>query len=143
MDNIPTYLDCDLKAEVDRLEMVYRDHGLQIFQYHCISDWQTPTDAPARSILFRAVTPDGREGPRPDGKFCGCLTEIKGEHYPTGPRVAWTDKWTEGIRRDERIPWIMGEIRPENLVAFAEWQQVFRDYFRIHLRTSTTSLPEA
>lgn len=130
MDNFPIYLDHDLKSEVERLEAVYRDQGLQIFQYACISDWQTPTDEPARSILFRCVTPDGREGPRPDGKLCGCLTEIKGEHYPTGPRVAWRDEWTEAIRLDERIPWTVGEIRPESLIAFAEWQQEFRNYFR-------------
>lgn len=123
-------MDADLIAEVKRLQAVYDDYGLQLFHYACLDGWQTPTEAPAASLLFWACSPDGTSQARPDGKLTGCLTEIKEEHWPTGPRVAWTDEWTEAIKADERIPWTIGKLQPEQLWAFAEWQQVFRDYFR-------------
>lgn len=123
-------MDADLIDEINRLQGVYNEHGLQVFQYACIDGWETVQRYRARSPLFQSCTPTGAEGSRPDGKLCGCLTEIKGEQYPTGPRVAWTDQWTETIRADDRIPWTMGLLRPENLLAFGEWQQTFRDYFR-------------
>lgn len=123
-------MDADLITEIERLQKVYDERGLQIFQYECLDGWMTPNQPRAKSPLFQCCTPNGDEGGRPDGRLCGCLTEIKSHHYPTGPRVAWTDEWTMAIRNDERIPWTVGVIRPEQLMVFAEWQSVFRDYFR-------------
>ena len=83
-----------------------------------------------RVRFFTAVRLTVQNVRRPDGKPCGCLIEIKYPQYPTGERFAWTDEWTLAVREDERIPWSLGYLAPENLWAFAEWQQTFRDYFR-------------
>jgi hypothetical protein len=126
-------MDADLVAEVNRLQAVYAEQGLQVFRYACLEVWETPRGSAATSPLFRASSPDGTECARPDGRLCGCLNEIKEPHWPTGPRVAWMDEWTEAIKADPRIPWTIGELYPEQLWAFAEWQQTFRDYFHVHL----------
>ena len=51
-------------------------------------------------VLFRYCTPDGvgQFGCRPDGRVCGCLTQVKQR-----TSVAWTPKITAEIRRDKRI----------------------------------------
>ena len=123
-------MDVDLIADVHRLQSVYNERGLQIFHYACIEDREPRPPGQPTSPLFYCCTPDGAEGSRPDGKPCGCLIEIKYPQYPTGERFAWTDEWTLAVREDERIPWSLGYLVPENLWAFAEWQQTFRDYFR-------------
>jgi len=70
------------------------------------------------SPLFQYATPlDVRR--RPDGKECGCLTMIR--KYPDCS--AWTDKLTEEIRSDERIPFSAWTVTPEDLPVFAEWQR--------------------
>jgi len=123
-------MDAVLVAEVHRLHDVAAKHGLQHFRLKCLESWIAPLGATSRSLLFRACTPSGREQQRSDGQLCGCLVEVRYPQYPTGPRIAWLDEWTEGIRSDSRIPETMGEILPEQLSAFAEWQQVMRDHFR-------------
>ena len=116
----------DLLADMKRLQQVYDAYGLQTFQYHCLNELLLTN---GRSPLFRHATPDGLERARPDGQLCGGLIEIKYPQYLMGERVAWTDEWTEAIRVDERVPWSLGYLYPEQLSAFAEWQQTFRDYF--------------
>jgi hypothetical protein len=123
-------LDADLIADVQSLQQVYQAQGLQLFHYACIDARQPHPPGRPTSPLFHCCTPDGADGHRPDGRLCGDLIEIKYPQYPTGPRVAWTDEWTVAIREDDRVPWTLGRLLPENLWAFAEWQQVFRDYFR-------------
>jgi hypothetical protein len=120
-------MDADILADLKRLQQVYDAYGLQTFEYRCLDELHWPN---GRSPLFRHATPDGFERIRPDGQLCGGLIEIKYPHYLVGERVAWTDEWTEAIRADERTPWSPGFLRPEQLSAFAEWQQTFRDYFR-------------
>jgi hypothetical protein len=123
-------MDQDLVAEVARLHEVYLQHGLQVFRYACFDSWIAPSGTKSQSPLFRACTPSGREECRDDGQFCGCLVEVRSPQYPTGPRVAWNDALTEAIRADDRIPKTMAEIRPEQLDAFAEWQQAMRTCFK-------------
>ena len=115
-------MDVDLVADVDRLQSIYNERGL---------DREPRPPGQPKSPLFYCCTPDGAEGRRQDGKLCGCLIEIKYPQYPTGERFAWTDEWTLAVREDERIPWSLGYLAPDNLWAFAEWQQTFRDYFRM------------
>jgi hypothetical protein len=122
-------MDQDLIDEVRRLGKIYTEHGLQIFRLACWESWIAPGDTRSQSALFRACTPSGRNEQRPDGNSCGCLVEVRYPQYPTGPRVAWTDEWTSAIQADQRVPESMGEIFPEQLVAFAEWQQRMRDRF--------------
>lgn len=49
----------------------------------------------------------------------GCLTQIRGTNY----KVAATDKLTNEIRQDERIPDSYDRITVDNLHVFAEWQR--------------------
>lgn len=122
-------MDSDLATEVQRLSEIAASDGLQAFRIECFDSWIAPCGTKSRSPLFRACTPDGEERTRDDGQLCGCLVEVRYPQYPTGPRIAWLDEWTEAIEKDERIPETMGEILPEQLPVFAEWQQKMRDYF--------------
>ena len=122
-------MDDDLVSEVRRLESVAAKDGLQLFRYACFDSWTASPGSLSRSPLFRACTPDGKEGLRPDGQLCGCLVEVHFAHYLRGPRVAWTDEWTEAIQRDKQIPDLMAEMHPNQLRAFAEWQQKMRRLF--------------
>ena len=86
--------------------------------------WQSWNSHPA-GCLFAPVIPilKNREGypgsqRRPDGKMCGCLTEIR-----RGSSLAWTDELTEAIQADNRIPALPYSVRVENLRAFAEFQR--------------------
>lgn len=51
------------------------------------------------------------------GKHCACLTGIRAGM--PGP----TPKLSKAIMADVRIPLIPGDITPESLPAFAEWQR--------------------
>jgi len=86
--------------------------------------WQSWNSHPA-GCLFAPVIPilenaEGYPGSqrRPDGKMCGCLTEIR-----RGSALAWTDELTEAIQADNRIPALPYSVRVENLQAFAEFQR--------------------
>jgi hypothetical protein len=131
-------MDADLERDVRRLAEVAAKYGLHAFRIECWDSWVAPRGTKCRSPLFRACTPCGVECQRPDGKLCGCLVEVRYPQYPTGPRVAWTDEWTEAIRTDERIPEIMADIQPEHLLAFAEWQQRMRACFNPNYNSQTT-----
>lgn len=125
-------MDADLVAETERLQTIYRERGLQLFQYACLDGADTTQGGRASSPLFRPASPDGTHQFRPDGKYVGNLIEIIGPLPRCEPLHAWTDEWTTAIRADERIPWTIGKLHPEQLPAFAEWQQTFRDFFRLH-----------
>jgi hypothetical protein len=86
--------------------------------------WNTPSDWVGRGgSLFGHVTLLQSTGVshllRPDGKWCGCLVQIrKGDGD-----VAWWPEVTNEIRRDTRLPTKPEGITVESLDAFAEWQR--------------------
>ena len=77
--------------------------------------WDDPWEHIA-GCLFQIVKPYDEE--HPDGKVCGCLTQVKGENAP-----AWTDELTLDILRDDRIPLGPSVIKVGDLPVFAEWMQ--------------------
>ena len=124
-------VDADLISEVHALKEVRDNLGLQIFRVACVENSQDPLSGEvAASPLFRACTPSGLWGPRPDRKLCSSLMEIKESSLTGTEFVAWLNEWTEAIRNDERIVWSLGLVFPEQLIGFAEWRQTFRHYFR-------------
>lgn len=124
-------MDSDLIADVEALQEVGARRGVQIFRYACVGSAQDPMSGTvAGSPLFRACTPSGYWGKRPDGKTCNTLMEIKESTLNGVEFVAWLDEWTTAIRKDDRIVWSLGLVYPEQLIGYAEWQQTFRDYFR-------------
>lgn len=124
-------MDADLISEVHALQQVFEEHGLQIFRYACVDSSMDPLSGKvAKSPLFRACTPSGLWGPRPDRRLCSSLMEIKESSLNGTEFVAWLDEWTDAIRSDERIVWSLGLVCPQQLIGFAEFQQTFRDYFQ-------------
>jgi hypothetical protein len=123
-------MDADLIAEMKDLKNVYDEQGIQMFRYACHDGWVREIGGLPKSPLFRCSTPSGREEFHAGKGLCGGPIEVKTQNYPVGPHVAWLNEWTEAIRDDERIPIGMPSIEPGELVAFAEWQMRFRDYFR-------------
>lgn len=76
-----------------------------------------PKDHQLAHRLFAFCTPDGEQQNR-DGKYCGCLTQIR-----IGAGEGWTDELTTEIRADERIPKNSGDITREHIPVFQEWQR--------------------
>lgn len=81
--------------------------------------------------LFQYANPDNASlWRRPDGKFVGCLTQIR-----QNDGVAWTPSLTNEIRRDKRLPTAIGDGFDDKFILmsyrdrvlalepFAEWQR--------------------
>jgi hypothetical protein len=99
--------------------------------------WKTPGEVTRPEVaqahcLFQFVTPTGKEIKRPDGKPCGCLSQVSGG-LCVGAN-AWTDELTKEINNDDRIPWDMVEFesvvnrlpkeqRARRFYIFADWQR--------------------
>ena len=67
-------------------------------------------------ILFGYCTPSRYS----ETHSCGCLTMVRGVSW----RLAFEDdELTEAIKADERLPRSPGNITPEHLPVFAEWQR--------------------
>jgi hypothetical protein len=68
--------------------------------------------------LFQFATPTGKVE-YDDALASGCLTMIR----RSTTNIAYTQKLTEAIRADERLPKNWGDIEPHHLPVFAEWQR--------------------
>ncbi len=80
--------------------------------------WSSP-DINRGGLLFQWCTLSGGEEEHPDSfETCGCLTQVRGGGYS-----AWTDKLTEQIQNDVRIPLSESGITVDDLPVFAEWQR--------------------
>jgi hypothetical protein len=83
--------------------------------------WSNPSSATG-GCLFGFVKPQGTRGwYRPDGRHCGCLTQIRD---PDMTRVSWWPALTNSIRFDKRLPMNPNHITIEHLPAFADWQRI-------------------
>jgi len=90
------------------------------FQSAVAQAWGLPSRYPG-GALFEYVQPiyEGGPGPRAyDGESCGCLTQVK-----AGVHAAYTEKLTEQIRADYRIPHSWRYVTRKNLYVFAVWQR--------------------
>jgi hypothetical protein len=84
--------------------------------------WTAPSSA-VGGCLFAFVRPKHGEYhfKRPDGRRCGCLTQIRDA---TQRRVSWWPSITNAIRFDKRLPKEVLNITIESLTAFADWQRI-------------------
>lgn len=89
--------------------------------------WDLDDEFPMALCLFQICSPSGLGSSTPQGKICGCLTQVRRTENTLD---AWTPELTEAIRADERIPGRIEEIsklRDDELRAalqpFAEWQR--------------------
>lgn len=82
-----------------------------------------PHGAP-RNPLFQYCTPTGASGKRPDGKACGCLTQVRVVRGTS--LVAWTPELTRKIAADDRLPTNPSNVMPEHLELF-KWYQRYLD----------------
>ena len=96
--------------------------------------WRNPARYP-EGCLFQYLSPDGDSCERPDGLFCGCLTQVKITHTRGRDEelgdYAWTDALTKKIWDDGRVPDEPGHITRENLAVFAEYQREADKAFRL------------
>lgn len=78
------------------------------------------TGAHPAGLLFSFAKPRDIYGlQRPDGKWCGCLTMIRGG----GIEQAWTDEVTVAIKSDARLPVDPRIVTADHLPIFAAWQK--------------------
>lgn len=89
--------------------------------------WDLDDEFPIAHCLFQLCTPGGLSSPNPQGKVCGCLTQVRRSENTLD---AWTPELTAAIRADERIPGSIegiSKLRDDELRAalqpFAEWQR--------------------
>lgn len=123
-------MDDDLLAEIERLSEVHDWGGLSAFQYEFQDTWIRTQHIWQPSPLFLPCSPDGKLRIRRDGKPLGCPFSIRHSEFDGDKALhAWKDEWTEAIRDDNRIRRSLAFMHPANLLAIAEWQQTFRDYF--------------
>lgn len=131
-------MDADLIMEIERLQKIFDEKGLYAFMCECQDCWLAArSNAWPRSPLFGVSSPDGKLRIRRDGKELGCPFSIRRSDWYFNPHLfAWTDDWTTAIRNDVRIPVNEARMRPHSLPVLAEWQQIFRDYFRSRSRNA-------
>lgn len=135
-------MDADLTNEIERLCEIYAKQDLYAFLYECQDTWIRTQHMVRPSSLFASCSPDGKIRIRRDGKPLGCPFSIRMTKCGPGePLHAWTDEWTEAIRKDLRIPSIVARLSPERLVVLAEWQMTFRAYFADLRRAQLNSRP--
>lgn len=88
------------------------EHPGEIYRAYVV-----PSTHKKAGCLFRYCTPDGMPQ-KVAGNNCGCLVMVRHHGY-----FASTNRLTEEIRADERIPMDPNEIGVEHLEVFAEWQR--------------------
>ena len=120
---------------IERLTDVHDRRGLSAFQYEFQDTWIRTQHMWRPSPLFLPCSPDGKLRIRRDGKPLGCPFSIRYSEFDGDKALhAWKDDWTAAIRNDNRIRRLEATMEPRHLLAIAEWQQVFRDYFSIRMK---------
>lgn len=136
-------MDRDLTREIERLNRIHDQDGPILFRHACFLAWMCTRRMTRPSPLFAFCSAGGKERQRRDGKPLGCPFSIRHTELLSifVPLHAWTDAWTEAIRKDDRIPRSESRIEPDTLIVLAEWQQNFRDYFATERRRQLRSRP--
>jgi hypothetical protein len=130
-------MDVDLVAEIERLLQIYGKKGRFAFLCECQDAWMRTERMWQPSPLFALCSPDGKLRMRRDGMPLGCPFSIRrSQLHADALLYAWTEEWTDAIPADVLIPSHEAWMRPESLVALAEWQQKFRDHFRERKRAA-------
>jgi hypothetical protein len=121
---------------IAHLTKIYEEEGPRRFRSQVQIAWNRCDDAADSRCLFAFCTPSGGSHIRPDGLFCGCITQVKDDFISGEPEedfhVAWTNELTEQIRSDDRIPrgpfWVK---HPDQLQVFAEYQRLMDSTIRV------------